>query len=202
MAVSVKANTYEVAVHEAGHALVVCLCPEFMTIAQVTIIPNYSQGYNGLTSYYSKLHLCELNSEAYLSGVLNHIFALVAGRVAEDMIGHKSYGWSDDYLQAYKLVEKFSSSACPNTALRNQCFAKYNLDLGYSWTDFIPRRTIPLSRKAGQPYKTAQDKIIDQCYQYVKKLLHQHRDKLFRLADELYRKQTLSSYEVHEILNF
>ncbi|MCL7029051.1 hypothetical protein MKW94_028246 [Papaver nudicaule] len=103
-----------VAYHEAGHALVGALMPEYDAVAKISIIPRGQAG--GLTFFAPSEERLEsgLYSRSYLE---NQMAVALGGRVAEEVIFGKegvTTGASSDFMQvsnvARQMVERFGFS--------------------------------------------------------------------------------------------
>ncbi|OIV96295.1 hypothetical protein TanjilG_09722 [Lupinus angustifolius] len=103
-----------VAYHEAGHALVGALMPEYDPVAKISIIPRGQAG--GLTFFAPSEERLEsgLYSRSYLE---NQMAVALGGRVAEEVIfGRENVttGASNDFMQvsrvARQMVERFGFS--------------------------------------------------------------------------------------------
>ncbi|PIA46933.1 hypothetical protein AQUCO_01500455v1 [Aquilegia coerulea] len=103
-----------VAYHEAGHALVGALMPEYDPVAKISIIPRGQAG--GLTFFAPSEERLEsgLYSRSYLE---NQMAVALGGRVAEEVIfgqDNVTTGASNDFMQvsrvARQMVERFGFS--------------------------------------------------------------------------------------------
>ncbi|KAI3922013.1 hypothetical protein MKX01_005702 [Papaver californicum] len=103
-----------VAYHEAGHALVGALMPDYDAVAKISIIPRGQAG--GLTFFAPSEERLEsgLYSRSYLE---NQMAVALGGRVAEEVIFGKegvTTGASSDFMQvsnvARQMVERFGFS--------------------------------------------------------------------------------------------
>ncbi|KAI3949755.1 hypothetical protein MKX01_040972 [Papaver californicum] len=103
-----------VAYHEAGHALVGALIPEYDPVAKISIIPRGQAG--GLTFFAPSEERLEsgLYSRSYLE---NQMAVALGGRVAEEVIfgtENVTTGASNDFMQvsrvARQMVERFGFS--------------------------------------------------------------------------------------------
>ncbi|OVA10899.1 Peptidase M41 [Macleaya cordata] len=103
-----------VAYHEAGHALVGALMPEYDPVAKISIIPRGQAG--GLTFFAPSEERLEsgLYSKSYLE---NQMAVALGGRVAEEVIfgtENVTTGASNDFMQvsrvARQMVERFGFS--------------------------------------------------------------------------------------------
>lgn len=103
-----------VAYHEAGHALVGALMPEYDPVAKISIIPRGQAG--GLTFFAPSEERLEsgLYSRSYLE---NQMAVALGGRIAEEVIfgeDNVTTGASNDFMQvsrvARQMVERFGFS--------------------------------------------------------------------------------------------
>jgi cell division protease FtsH len=103
-----------VAYHEAGHALVGALMPEYDPVAKISIVPRGGAG--GLTFFAPSEERLEsgLYSRSYLE---NQMAVALGGRIAEEIIygtENVTTGASNDFMQvsrvARQMVERFGFS--------------------------------------------------------------------------------------------
>eukprot|EP00243_Klebsormidium_subtile_P003002 TRINITY_DN16134_c0_g1_i1.p1 TRINITY_DN16134_c0_g1~~TRINITY_DN16134_c0_g1_i1.p1 ORF type:complete len:726 (+),score=208.23 TRINITY_DN16134_c0_g1_i1:147-2324(+) len=181
-----------VAYHEAGHAIVGALMPEYDPVAKISIIPRGGAG--GLTFFTPSEERLEsgLYSRSYLE---NQMAVALGGRIAEEIIYGEdgvTTGASNDFQQvsrvARQMVERFGFSKKIG-----------QLALGGGGGPSF------LGGSAGQPqdHSMATSDLIDsevrelvnRAYTRAKTLLTQHIDILHALAQRLIEKETVDAEE-------
>ena len=186
-----------VAYHEAGHALVGALMPDYDPIQKISIIPRGRAG--GLTWFTPSEERMEsgLYSRAYLQ---NQMAVALGGRIAEEIIfGEEEVttGASNDLQQvtrvARQMITRFGMSEnLGPVALGRQ---NGNVFLG---------RDIASDRDYSDATAASIDKevkeLVDRAYQRAKKVLEDNRPILDQLAQMLMEKETVDSDELQEIL--
>ncbi len=186
-----------VAYHEAGHALVGALMPDYDPVQKISIIPRGRAG--GLTWFTPSEDRMEsgLYSRAYLR---NQMAVALGGRVAEEIIfGEEEVttGASNDLQQvarvARQMITRFGmSERLGPVALGRQ---QGNMFLG---------RDIASERDFSEETASAIDeevrKLVDQAYERCKDVLVGNRAVLDKLADMLIDKETVDSEELQELL--
>jgi cell division protease FtsH len=186
-----------VAYHEAGHALVGALMPDYDPIQKISIIPRGRAG--GLTWFTPSEDRMEsgLYSRSYLQ---NQMAVALGGRIAEELIfGEEEVttGASNDLQQvtrvARQMITRFGMSEnLGPVALGRQ---NGNVFLG---------RDIASDRDYSDATAASIDKevteLVDQAYQRAKKVLENNRLILDQLAQMLIEKETVDSEELQEVL--
>lgn len=187
-----------VAYHEAGHALVGALMPDYDPVQKISIIPRGRAG--GLTWFTPSEERMEsgLYSRSYLQ---NQMAVALGGRIAEEIIfGEEEVttGASNDLQQvarvARQMVTRFGmSDRLGPVALGRQ---NGNVFLG---------RDIASDRDFSDTTAAAIDeevkKLVDQAYQRAKQVLVENRAILDKLAEMLVEKETVDAEELQEILS-
>ncbi len=186
-----------VAYHEAGHALVGALMPDYDPVQKISIIPRGRAG--GLTWFTPSEERLEsgLYSRSYLQ---NQMAVALGGRIAEEIIyGNEEVttGASNDLQQvarvARQMVTRFGmSDRLGPVALGRQ---QGNMFLG---------RDIASERDFSEETAAAIDEevsaLVAQAYQRAKAVLVENRSILDRLAAMLVEKETVDSEELQELL--
>ena len=186
-----------VAYHEAGHALVGALMPDYDPVQKISIIPRGRAG--GLTWFTPSEERLEsgLYSRSYLQ---NQMAVALGGRIAEEIIyGNEEVttGASNDLQQvarvARQMVTRFGmSDRLGPVALGRQ---QGNMFLGRdiaSERDFSDETAATIDNEVRQ--------LVDQAYIRAKKVLVDNRTILDRLASMLVEKETVDSEELQELL--
>jgi cell division protease FtsH len=186
-----------VAYHEAGHALVGALMPDYDPVQKISIIPRGRAG--GLTWFTPSEDRMDsgLYSRSYLQ---NQMAVALGGRIAEEIIfGEEEVttGASNDLQQvarvARQMVTRFGmSDRLGPVALGRQ---QGNMFLG---------RDIAAERDFSEETASAIDdevrNLVDQAYRRAKAVLIGNRSVLDRLAAMLVEKETVDSEELQELL--
>ncbi len=186
-----------VAYHEAGHALVGALMPEYDPVQKISIIPRGRAG--GLTWFTPSEERLEsgLYSRSYLQ---NQMAVALGGRLAEEIIfGEEEVttGASNDLQQvarvARQMVTQFGmSDKLGPVALGRQ---QGNPFLG---RDIASERDF--SEKTAASIDSEVRILVDQAYERCKQVLVENRHILDKLADMLVDKETVDSEELQYLL--
>ncbi len=186
-----------VAYHEAGHALVGALMPDYDPVQKISIIPRGRAG--GLTWFTPSEDRLDsgLYSRSYLH---NQLAVALGGRIAEELVfGEEEVttGASNDLQQvarvARQMVTRFGmSDRLGPVALGRQ---QGNMFLG---------RDIAAERDFSEETAAAVDdevrNLVDQAYRRAKAVLVGNRQVLDLLAEMLVEKETVDSEELQELL--
>ena len=186
-----------VAYHEAGHALVGALMPDYDPVQKISIIPRGRAG--GLTWFTPSEDRMDsgLYSRSYLQ---NQMAVALGGRLAEEIIfGEEEVttGASNDLQQvtrvARQMVTRFGmSDRLGPVALGRQ---NGNMFLG---------REIASDRDFSDTTAAAIDsevrKLVDEAYRRAKEVLVNNKQILDKLAAMLIEKETVDAEELQELL--
>jgi len=186
-----------VAYHEAGHALVGALMPDYDPVQKISIIPRGRAG--GLTWFTPSEDRVEsgLFSRSYLQ---NMMAVALGGRIAEEIVfgeDEVTTGASNDLQQvasrARQMVTRFGmSERLGPVALGRQ---NGNVFLG---------REIASDRDFSDETAAAIDEevrnLVEQAYRRSKEVLVNNRSILDRLAEMLIEKETVDADELQELL--
>ena len=179
-----------VAYHEIGHALVAALQSHSAPVQKITIIPRTS----GALGYTMQVE----TGDKYLmtkEEIEDKIATFTGGRAAEEVaFGQITTGASNDIEQATKLAramitrygmtEEFDMVAM-ETVNNRYLGGDSSLSCSADTQNKIDRKVVELVRTQ---------------HQKAKQLLEQNREKLDRLAQFLYEKETITGEEFMEIL--
>ena len=186
-----------VAYHEAGHALVGALMPDYDPVQKISIIPRGRAG--GLTWFTPNEDRMDsgLYSRSYLQ---NQMAVALGGRIAEELVfGEEEVttGASNDLQQvarvARQMVTRFGmSDRLGPVALGRQ---QGNMFLG---------RDIAAERDFSEETAAAIDdevrNLVEQAYRRAKAVLASNRHVLDQLANMLIDKETVDAEELQELL--
>ncbi|MGD1929624.1 MAG: ATP-dependent zinc metalloprotease FtsH3 [Leptolyngbyaceae cyanobacterium] len=186
-----------VAYHEAGHALVGALIPEYDPVQKISIIPRGRAG--GLTWFTPSEERLEsgLQSRSYMQ---NEMAVALGGRIAEELVyGNEEVttGASSDLQRvaqvARQMVTRFGmSEKLGPVALGRQ---QGNMFLGRDITaerDFSEETAAIIDSEVRQ--------LVDQAYDRAKQVLVENRPVLDKLAAMLIDKETVDSQELQDLL--
>jgi cell division protease FtsH len=187
-----------VAYHEAGHALVGALMPDYDPVQKISIIPRGRAG--GLTWFTPSEERLEsgLYSRSYLE---NQMAVALGGRIAEEIIyGNEEVttGASNDLQQvarvARQMVTRFGmSEVLGPVALGRQ---QGNMFLG---RDIASERDF--SEQTASSIDSEVSKLVEQAYKRAKTVLQENRTILDRLASMLVEKETVDAEELQQLLS-
>jgi len=186
-----------VAYHEAGHALIGALMPDYDPVQKISIIPRGRAG--GLTWFTPSEDRMDsgLYSRSYLQ---NQMAVALGGRIAEELVfGEEEVttGASNDLQQvarvARQMVTRFGmSDRLGPVALGRQ---QGNMFLG---------RDIAAERDFSEETAAAIDdevrNLVDQAYRRARSVLLENRHVLDQLAAMLIERETVDAEELQELL--
>ena len=186
-----------VAYHEAGHALVGALMPDYDPVQKISIIPRGRAG--GLTWFTPSEDRMDsgLYSRAYLE---NQMAVALGGRIAEELIyGEEEVttGASNDLQQvarvARQMVTRFGmSDNLGPVALGRQ---QGNMFLG---RDIMSERDF--SEETASTIDAEVRDLVDVAYNRAKQVLQDNSNILDKLAEMLIDKETVDAEELQELL--
>ena len=186
-----------VAYHEAGHALVGALMPDYDPVQKISIIPRGRAG--GLTWFTPSEDRMDtgLYSRSYLE---NQMAVALGGRITEELIfGEEEVttGASNDLQQvarvARQMVTRFGmSDRLGQVALGRQ---QGNMFLG---RDIVAERDF--SEETAAAIDDEVRKLVDIAYRRAKEVLVSNRHILDTLANMLIEKETVDADELQELL--
>lgn len=187
-----------VAYHEAGHALVGALMPDYDPVQKISIIPRGRAG--GLTWFTPSEDRMEsgLYSRSYLQ---NQMAVALGGRVAEEIIfGEEEVttGASNDLQQvarvARQMITRFGmSERLGPVALGRQGGGVFlGRDIA-SDRDFSNQTAAAIDEEVSQ--------LVEQAYQRAKAVLVNNRRVLDQLAQQLVEKETVDAEELQTLLS-
>ncbi len=186
-----------VAYHEAGHALVGALMPDYDPVQKISIIPRGQAG--GLTFFTPSEERMEsgLYSRSYLQ---NQMAVALGGRVAEEIVygeDEVTTGASNDLKQvaqvARQMITKFGMSETLGPVA-----------LGRSQGGMFLGRDIASDRDFSEDTAATIDKevsdLVSIAYKRATKVLVENRLILDELAKMLIAQETINSEELQELL--
>ncbi|BAU43099.1 ATP-dependent zinc metalloprotease FtsH3 [Leptolyngbya sp. O-77] len=186
-----------VAYHEAGHALVGALMPDYDPVQKISIIPRGRAG--GLTWFTPSEERMDsgLYSRSYLQ---NQMAVALGGRVAEEIIfGEEEVttGASNDLQQVARVARQMVTRFGMSDRLGP-------VALGRSQGGMFLGRDIMAERDFSEETAAAVDdevrNLVDQAYRRAKTVLMENRAVLDQLAQMLIERETVDSEEFQELL--
>jgi cell division protease FtsH len=186
-----------VAYHEAGHALVGALMPDYDPVQKISIIPRGQAG--GLTFFTPSEERMEsgLYSRAYLQ---NQMAVALGGRVAEEIVygdDEVTTGASNDLQQvarvARQMVTRFGMSdrLGPVALGRSQGGMFLGRDIAAE-RDFSEDTAATIDEEVGQ--------LVSEAYRRATDVLTANRSVLDELADMLVEKESVDAEDLQELL--
>ena len=153
-----------VAYHEAGHAIVGAILPDYDTVRKVSIIPRGDAG--GVTFFQPSEENAEsaMYTKKYL---MSQIMVALGGRAAEEIVYGSDLittGASGDFAQVYMIAREM---------ITTYGFGKYNFD----------SRT--MSEEANRLVDMEIDQLVDECYAEAREILSVHKRELDELKNKL-----------------
>jgi len=186
-----------VAYHEAGHALVGALMPDYDPVQKISIIPRGNAG--GLTFFTPSEERMEsgLYSRTYLQ---NQMAVALGGRVAEEIVygeDEVTTGASNDLQQvaqvARQMVTRFgmSDKLGPVALGRSQGGMFLGRDIAAE-RDFSEDTAATIDEEVSE--------LVDVAYQRATKVLVGNRSVLDELAEMLVEQETVDAEQLQELL--
>ena len=187
-----------VAYHEAGHALVGALMPDYDPVAKVSIIPRGQAG--GLTFFTPSEERMEsgLYSRSYLQ---NQMAVALGGRVAEEIVyGEEEVttGASNDLQQvanvARQMITKFGMSDKIGPVALGQ--SQGGMFLGRDMSS-----TRDFSEDTAATIDVEVSELVDTAYKRATKVLSDNRSVLDEMANMLIERETIDTEDIQDLLN-
>jgi cell division protease FtsH len=187
-----------VAYHEAGHALVGALMPDYDPVQKISIIPRGRAG--GLTWFTPSEDQMEsgLYSRSYLQ---NQMAVALGGRIAEEIIfgeDEVTTGASNDLQQVARVARQMVTRFGMSDRLGP-------VALGRQQGNPFMGRDIMAERDFSDETAAAIDdevrNLVDQAYRRAKDVLIKNKLVLDKIANMLVEKETVDSEELQGILN-
>ena len=187
-----------VAYHEAGHAIVGALMPDYDPVAKVSIIPRGQAG--GLTFFTPSEERLEsgLYSRSYLQ---NQMAVALGGRVAEEIVygeDEVTTGASNDLQQvanvARQMITKFgmSEKIGPVALGRSQGGMFLGRDIA-SERDFSEDTAATIDVEVSE--------LVDVAYKRATKVLTENRGMLDEMAQMLIERETIDTEDIQDLIN-
>ncbi|MGL5941072.1 MAG: ATP-dependent zinc metalloprotease FtsH3 [Waterburya sp.] len=186
-----------VAYHEAGHALVGALMPDYDPVQKISIIPRGRAG--GLTWFTPSEERMEsgLFSRSYLQ---NQMAVALGGRLAEEIVyGEEEVttGASNDLQQVTRVARQMVTRFGMSDRLGPVALGRQNGNV-FMGRDIASDRDF--SNETAAAIDEEVRNYVDQAYSRAKRVLQENRQVLDRLAEMLIEKETVEADELQEIL--
>jgi cell division protease FtsH len=187
-----------VAYHEAGHALVGALMPDYDPIQKISIIPRGRAG--GLTWFTPSEDRMEsgLYSRTYLQ---NQMAVALGGRIAEEIIfGEEEVttGASNDLQQVARVARQMITRFGMSERLGPVALGRQNGNV-FMGRDIASDRDF--SNTTAATIDEEVTLLVNRAYERAKDVLMQNREVLDKLAEMLVEQETVDSDELQDLLN-
>ena len=169
-----------VAYHEAGHAIIGAILPNYDTVRKVSIIPRGEAG--GVTFFQPSDENAEsaMYTKEYLT---SQIIVALGGRAAEEIIYGRdriTTGASGDYAQVYMIAREMMTT---------YGFSNYNFDYR------------KMSEEATRLVDMEIDQLVDLCYKEALAILSVHKRQLEELKDKLIEEEIVDGEWVYKMFH-
>ena len=186
-----------VAYHEAGHALVGALMPDYDPVQKISIIPRGGAG--GLTWFTPSEERMDsgLYSRVYLQ---NQMAVALGGRIAEEIIfgdEEVTTGASNDLQQVARVARQMVTRLGMSDRLGPVALGRQNGNM-FLGRDIMSERDF--SEETAAAIDDEVRNLVDQAYRRAKEVLVGNRHVLDKLAEILVDKETVDSDELQELL--
>jgi cell division protease FtsH len=184
-----------VAYHEAGHALVGALLPNYDPIQKVTIIPRGQA--SGLTWFVPNDDDMGLTSRAHLKNMMT---VALGGRVAEEVVygeAEVTTGAASDLQQVARIARNMVTRFGMSDRLGN-------VALGRQYANIFLGREIAAERDFSEETAALIDeevrRLVNEAYQRATYLIRENRALLDRIARRLVEAETIDGEELQAII--
>jgi cell division protease FtsH len=185
-----------VAYHEAGHALLGSLLPNYDPIQKVTIIPRGQAG--GLTWFMPSDDDMGLTTRAHLKNMMT---VALGGRVAEEVV----YGESEITTGAASDLQQVARIARNMVTRFGMSDRLGNVALGRQYTNIFLGREIAAERDFSEETAALIDeevrRLVNEAYQRATYLIRENRALLDRIARRLVEAETIDGEELQAIID-
>jgi cell division protease FtsH len=180
------------AFHEAGHALVGSMLPNFADTYKVTILPR------GLALGYT-INLPE--DDRYLmskSELLSHMTQALGGRAAEEIVlGDITTGAANDLERCTQIAREMVTEFGMSDELGPVTYGRKHGPV-FLAKEFAEERNY--SEEIASRIDAEVRRIVDSCHARARDIITDHREKLDRLVEVLLEQETLDQDEVAAIM--
>ncbi|MCQ2596418.1 MAG: ATP-dependent zinc metalloprotease FtsH [Treponema sp.] len=181
-----------VSVHETGHALVGAFTPDYPPVNKITVVPR-SHGVGGFTQYREE----EEKNFQTRKDMMNEVDTLLGGRAAEEIVlGDVSTGASNDIARATDILKRMIVDFGMSDKFKNMTLGKGVL-AGASGEPTLVRE---FSEETQKFIDDEIARIMNERYEYVLKLIKDHKDLVDYIAKRLVEIETMEGKEFYEIV--
>mmetsp|Transcript_34137 Transcript_34137/g.45129 ORF Transcript_34137/g.45129 Transcript_34137/m.45129 type:complete len:718 (+) Transcript_34137:193-2346(+) len=174
-----------VAFHEAGHAVVGAMIPDYDMVSKITIVPR-TNGAGGLT-FFSPNEL-RLESGLYSRQYLEAQLAVaLGGRLAEELVYGADFvttGASNDLQQVANIAKRMITEWGMSEKLGPLAITSSGSGDGDGWGPEVL-----------QIVDQEVERVVNNAYALAKDLVYKNKDLLYELADRLCEQETVSAQE-------
>ena len=186
-----------VAYHEAGHALVGALMPDYDPVQKISIIPRGRAG--GLTWFTPSEDRMDsgLMSRSYLQ---NQMAVALGGRIAEEIVFGKeeiTTGAANDLQQVARVARQMITRFGMSDRLGPVALGRQNGNV-FLGRDIASDRDY--SNATAATIDEEVNDLVAQAYRRAKDVLVNNRSVLNRLAEMLVEKETVDAQELQDVL--
>eukprot|EP01024_Parvocaulis_polyphysoides_P071821 TRINITY_DN898_c0_g1_i4.p1 TRINITY_DN898_c0_g1~~TRINITY_DN898_c0_g1_i4.p1 ORF type:complete len:760 (+),score=201.42 TRINITY_DN898_c0_g1_i4:154-2280(+) len=186
-----------VAYHEAGHALVGALMPEYDPVTKISIVPRGPAG--GLTFFAPSEERLESGMYSY-SYLLNQMAVALGGRIAEELIFGEdeiTTGASNDFQQVTRTARLLVTQAGLNRKIGQIALQQGG---GQSFIGQSMATSPDYSAKTGDLVDQEVQALVEQAYRRAKDLVQTNIDVLHKTAEILMEKENMDGDEFQRIV--
>ncbi|HEY3396719.1 MAG TPA: ATP-dependent zinc metalloprotease FtsH [Armatimonadota bacterium] len=181
-----------VAYHEAGHALIGSLLPDFAPTYKVTILPR------GMAMGYT-ISLPE--EDTYLSSrtdLVDQMIQALGGRVAEELVfGDVTTGAHNDLQRVSEVAREMVTEFGMSEKLGPITYGRKHGPV-FLGKDFAEERNY--SEDAARQIDAEVRSLVENAYERAREVVQGHRERLDMLAEALLERETLTAEEVLAIV--
>merc|ERR1719230_1145713 len=186
-----------VAGHEAGHALVGALMPEYDPVTKISIVPRGGAG--GLTFFAPDEARLEsgLYSRTYLE---NQMCVALGGRIAEELIfgaEDVTTGASNDFQQVSRTARMMITQAGFSEKLAPVALSSGG---GQSFLGSDMGQQADYSMETADKIDSEVKELVSRAYRRAKNLVEENMEVLHKVADVLMEKENITGDEFQKIM--
>jgi len=185
-----------IAFHEAGHAVVGALTPDFDCVQKITIIPR-TNGAGGLT-FFSPNEF-RLESGQYSKQYLESQLAVaLGGRIAEEIVFGESAvttGASNDLEQVAKVAKSMVCNYGFSEKIGLVAIGSQEEEGPFQGRDMYMRQEMGWSKETMEAVDSEVERLVSNAYLMAKEILEKNKSLLYDLATRLIEQETVSAEE-------
>lgn len=181
-----------IAYHEAGHAIIAKVLPNADPVHKISILPR------GMALGYTMQLPKEDRYITTKKELLDEMCVLLGGRVAEEIIfGELSTGAHNDLERATELARRMVCDYGMSEKLGPLTFGRKHQQI-FLGRDIMEDRNY--SDQTAAIIDTEVKNIVEECYNKVREILQEKKEKLIKLANLLMEKETLEGEILEKVL--